>query len=118
MSFRAARTREDVMRELSAILREMKDPRVSDALLSIVKIDLASDLSSCKVFVSSLSGGEKAAEAVKALKNAAGFIRRELGRRLDLRHTPELRFVADSSIAHSADIARILGTLEVKDSED
>ena len=67
MSFRAARTQEDVQRELSAILREMKDPRVAGAMLSIVKIDLSSDLSSCKVFVSSLMGGEKAAEAVKAL---------------------------------------------------
>ena len=58
MSFRAARTQEDVQRELSAILREMKDPRVAGAMLSIVKIDLSSDLSSCKVFVSSLMGGE------------------------------------------------------------
>ena len=118
MSFRAARTQEDVQRELSAILREMKDPRVSDSLLSIVKIDLTSDLSSCRVFVSSLQGAEKAQEAVKALKNAAGFIRRELGRRMQLRHTPELKFIADSSIEHSADIARILNRLEVKSDED
>ena len=118
MSFRAARTQEDVQRELSAILREMKDPRVAGAMLSIVKIDLSNDLSSCKVFVSSLMGAEKAAEAVKALKNAAGFLRRELGRRMDLRHTPELRFIADSSIEHSADISRILNSLEVKNSED
>lgn len=118
MSFRAARTQEDVQRELSAILREMKDPRVAGAMLSIVKIDLSNDLSSCKVFVSSLMGAEKASEAVKTLKNAAGFLRRELGRRMDLRHTPELRFIADSSIEHSADIARILNKLEVRDSED
>ena len=118
MSFRAARTQEDVMRELTAILREMKDPRIADSLLSIVKIDLSSDLSSCKVFISSLAGSDKAVAAVKALKSASGFVRRELGRRLDLRHTPELRFIADNSIEHSADINRILNSLEVKDSED
>lgn len=112
MSYRAARAQEDVQRELSAILREMKDPRVADAMLTIVKIDLSSDLSSCRVFVSSLTGGEKAAQAVKVLKTAAGFIRHELGQRLELRHTPELRFIADSSIEHSADIARILNRLE------
>ena len=114
MSFRAARTQEDVQRELSAILREMKDPRVADAMLSIVKIDLSSDLSSCKVFVSSLAGGEKGQEAVKVLKSAAGFIRRELGNRMKLRHTPEIRFIADSSIEHSADIAKILNRLEAE----
>lgn len=118
MSFRAARTQEDVQRELSAILREMKDPRVADAMLSIVKIDLSSDLSSCKVFVSSLSGKEKADSAVKVLKSAAGFIRRELGNRMKLRHTPEIKFIADDSIAHSADISRILNDLEAKRNED
>ena len=118
MSFRAARTQEDVQRELSAILREMKDPRVADAMLSIVKIDLSSDLSSCKVFVSSLSGKEKADAAVKVLKSAAGFIRRELGNRMKLRHTPEIKFIADNSIEHSADISKILNRLEAEHNED
>lgn len=116
-SYRAARTHEDVQRELSAILREMKDPRISGGMLSIVKIDLSTDLSSCRVYISSLQGQSAADEAVKALKNGAGFLRRELGQRLQLRHTPELRFVADSSIEHSADIARILNDLEVKKRE-
>ncbi len=116
-SYRAARTHEDVQRELSAILREMKDPRVSGGMLSIVKIDLASDLSVCRVYISSLEGRAAADEAVKALKKAAGFLRRELGSRLQLRHTPELRFTADSSIEHSADIAKILNDLEDKKRE-
>lgn len=116
-SYRAARTHEDVQRELSAILREMKDPRVSGGMLSIVKTDLASDLSVCRVYVSSLQGHAAADEAVRALKSAAGFLRRELGRRLQLRHTPELRFIADSSIEHSADIAKILNDLEGKKRE-
>ena len=111
-SYRAARTSEDVMRELTAILREMKDPRIADAMLSVVKIDLASDLSSCHVFVSSMKNLETAQEAVRVLKNGAGFLRRELGSRLKLRHTPELRFTADNSIEHSAEISRILHQLE------
>ena len=114
-SYRVERSSEDVMRELSAILRELKDPRVSGAMLSIVKLDLARDLTSCKVYVSSLNGMAAAQEAVKALKNAAGFVRRELGMRVQMRHTPELRFVADDSIAHSADIAQLLNALEAKE---
>ncbi|MBC8575607.1 30S ribosome-binding factor RbfA [Yanshouia hominis] len=111
-SYRAARTSEDVMRELTAILREMKDPRIAEAMLSIVKIDLSSDLSSCQVFVSSMKDLAAAQEAVKVLKNGAGFLRRELGGRLKLRHTPELRFTADNSIEHSAEISKILHRLE------
>lgn len=110
-SYRAARTSGDVMRELTAILREMKDPRISGAMLSIVKIDLASDLSSCHVYVSSMKSFQDAQEAVRALKNGAGFLRRELGSRLKLRHTPELRFTADNSIEHSAEISKILHQL-------
>lgn len=111
-SYRVQRTNEDVMREITALLREMKDPRVTEAMLTVVKVDLASDLSSCKVYVSSVYGADETKKAVAALKNAAGFLRRELGRRIELRHTPELRFYADDSIEHSADIARILNTLE------
>lgn len=117
-SYRAARTQEDVMRELSALLRDMKDPRVRDAMLTVVNVDLTNDLSSCRVFVSSLADEQTAAAAMTALKNGAGFLRRELGARLKLRHTPELRFIADHSIAHSADIAKILNDLGVAKDED
>lgn len=111
-SYRVSRANEDILRELSVILRELKDPRVSEAMLSIVKLDLSRDMSSCKVFISSMKGMETAREAARALKGASGFIRHELGSRLDLRHTPELRFIADDSIERSADISRLLGGLE------
>lgn len=111
-SYRAQRTQEDVERELTAILREMKDPRIVEAMLSIVKIDLTNDLSSCKIYVSALKGEDACIAAVKVLTNGAGFLRRELAGRLKLRHTPELRFLPDSSIAHSAHIAEILTQLE------
>ncbi len=99
-SFKTARLGEDIHRELTAILRELKDP-----MLSIVKVDLSGDQSSCKVYVSSMEGMEKARESVKGLTSGAGYIRRELGRRVQMRRSPELRFIADDSIAHSAGIA-------------
>ena len=113
-----ARTREDVQRELSAILRELKDPRIIDAMLSIVKINIASDLTDCKVYVSSLKGYEFTVHAVTALKAASGFVRHEMAKRLKLRHTPVLYFIADDSIEHSTDISRILGKLEVRKNDD
>ena len=103
-SYKTARLGEDIRRELTDIFRELKDPRI-DPLLSIVKVDLSRDQSSCKVFVSSMSGMERAKESVKGLTSGAGFIRRELGRRVQMRRSPELRFIADDSIEHSAEIA-------------
>ena len=115
-NYKNSRMAEDIKRELTAILRDIKDPRV-DKLLTIVRADLSGDMSTCKVFVSSLGGIEKTKESVKGLKSAAGYIRRELGRSLSMRAVPELRFVADNSIAHSAEINKILGTLEFNDEE-
>ena len=110
-SFKMGRISADIQRELSALLREVKDPRVSD-LLSIVKIDVSGDLSYAKVYVSAIDGPDATAESVAGLKNAAGFLRRELGKRLTLRKVPELRFVADDSIAQSAHIARIIDSFD------
>lgn len=112
-SFKIGRATADVQRELADLLREVKDPRVSK-LLSIIKIDLSADLSYATVYVSAIEGYEKTVESVKGLKNAAGYIRRELGARLKLRKTPELRFIADNSIEHSAYISRIIDSFEEK----
>ena len=106
-SFKLGRAAADIQRELAELLREIKDHRVSK-LLSIIKIDLSGDMSYATVYVSAIEGKEKTVESVKGLKNAAGYIRRELGARLKLRKTPELRFVADDSIEHSAKIAKII----------
>ena len=116
-SFKLGRATSDIQRELCDLLREVKDPRVSK-LLSVVKVDLSADLSYATVYVSAIEGYDKTVESVKGLKNAAGFLRRELGLRLKLRKTPELRFVADDSIEHSAHIARILDSLPIKPYED
>ncbi len=109
-NYKINRTEEDVMRELTAILRELKDPRI-DPMLTIVRVELSRDLSECKIYVSCLSGKQAAKESCKGLDSAAGFIRRELLHRLKIRKSPILRFIADDSIAHSAEINRKLKSL-------
>ena len=110
-NYRMDRTGEDIMRELTAILRTVKDPRVTGTMLSIVRVDVTRDLSYATVFISSMNGLEAAKEAVKGLKSAAGYMRRELGLALKLRHTPELRFVADDSIEYSTNIAAMINKI-------
>lgn len=109
-SFKNDRMSEDIHRELTDILRQVKDPRVS-RMLSVVRVELAGDGSHCKVFVSSLNGMEDTKESVKGLRSAAGFIRRELFARLKMRKSPELHFIADDSIARGAEVTRKLGSM-------
>ena len=111
-SYRSDRNSEDIKRELTAILRTVKDPRVTAGMLSIVRVECASDNSFAKVYVSAMEGMDTAKNAVKGLTSAQGYIRRELGAALHLRHVPELRFVADDSIEYSASIAKKLHELE------
>lgn len=110
---RIERTTEDIKRELTAIFRELKDPRVAGAFLSIIRVDLTNDLSYCTVYISAMEGMDRAKEAAKGLKSASGFIRRELGARLRIRHTPEIIFKATDSIEYSANISRILNGLDI-----
>ena len=112
------RTTEDIKRELTAIFRELKDPRVNSCFLSIVRVEVTNDLSYCTVYVSALEGMDRAKQAIKGLKSASGFIRRELGHRLRLRHVPELIFTPTDSIEYSAEISRILHSLDIKDDEE
>lgn len=110
-SYRTSRNSEDIRRELTAILRTVKDPRVT-GLISIVRVDVAGDMGSAKVYISSMDGLEAAKQAVKGLTSAAGYMRRQLGLALRLRNVPELHFVADDSIAYSAGIAKTLADLK------
>ena len=117
-SHKIERTTEDIRRELTAIFRELKDPRVTGAFLSIVRVEVTNDLSYCTVHVSAIEGLDRAKEAVKGLKSAGGYIRRELGHRLRLRHVPELIFTSTDSIEYSAHISRVLNSLDISESED
>lgn len=117
-SHRMGRTTEDIKRELTAVLRELKDPRVANAMISIVRVEVSNDLSFCKVYVSAMEGLDRAKEAVKGLKSASGFIRHEIGSRLTLRHVPTMIFEATDSIEYSANISHILSELDIKDDEE
>lgn len=114
---RLGRVNEDVRRELTYILREVKDPRVKDCLLSIVRVDVTNDLSYCTVYVSTIEGMERTQKAVQGLKSAAGYIRHQLGTGLKLRHTPELIFKATDSIEYGANISKILLDLDRGETE-
>lgn len=109
-NFKNSRTAEDIKREMTAILRELKDPRI-DPMLTVVRTELSGDMSYCKIYVSSFGGIEKSRESVKGLTSGSGFIKRELFHRLKLRKCPELKFIADDSIEHSAKINRKLKEL-------
>lgn len=96
--FRINRVSEDIRREIISVIRDLKDPRVMGKMLTVVRVEVSSDASYAKVYVSDIKGIESAREAVKGLTSATGYIRREVGSNLHLRKTPELKFVADDSI--------------------
>ena len=110
-SNRMGRINEEIQREMASLLRTVKDPRVHDSMITVVRVDTASDLSSAKIFVSALNK-ENEKEMMKGLKSAAGYLRRELGRKLRLRSTPELHFIADDSIAYGAHILEMLNNVK------
>ena len=116
--YKAGRMSEDIRRIISAKMRELKDPRVKDAFISIIRVELTNDLSYCTVYVSAIEGMERCKLACKGLDSAKGFIRRELGHRLKLRHVPELIFTASDSIEYSANISRILNDLHISSEEE
>ena len=116
--YRIDRISEDIKREIVAVMRELKDPRVQGRLLTVVKVEVSSDASFAKVFVSSMNGIDDAKQAVKGLDAATGYIRREVGGRLHLRKTPELKFVADNSVEHGMNIARMLDELKEDENVD
>lgn len=114
--YRQGRINEEIQKEMTSILRKVKDPRVSDAFISITAADCTADLKYAKIYYSALSGDQK--EIAKGLKAATGFIRRELARSLNLRITPELTFYNDTSISYGAHIASILEGLEISPEEE
>ncbi|MBR3106203.1 MAG: 30S ribosome-binding factor RbfA [Clostridia bacterium] len=105
-SFRIDRISEEVRHAIDAIIRDMNDPRISGTY-AVTRADVTRDLRWAKVYVSVLED-DKADEMIKALKKAAGYIRHELGLRVDLRYTPELLFERDRNIAYGAHIAQVL----------
>ena len=106
-SNRIGRINEEIQRELSSLMRTLKDPRLQSGLLTITHVDTTTDLRFARIFVSALDKS-KEKEMLKGLKSASGYLRRELGAALQLRYTPELQFVAGDSIEQGAHILEML----------
>ena len=101
---------EEVRRELASVIRELKDSRIP-MMTSVVAVHVTNDLSYAKCYISVMGDEEVQKNALKGLKSAAGFVRREVGRRINLRHTPEFIFEIDHSIEHGAYINQMLSDL-------
>ncbi len=112
-NYRRGRINDEMQKELMVILRSVKDPRVSDAFVSVTAVDTTPDLKYAKVYYSCLSGDKK--DVQKGLKQASGYMRSQLARTLNLRMTPELTFIEDASVEHGARIAKILENIEFHD---
>ena len=112
---RIGRINEDIQRELSALIRTLKDPRVSQVgMVSVIRVDTTGDLRYARIYISVLDKNQEK-DVMKGLKSASGFLRRELARALQLRYTPELQFIADDSILQGAHILEVLRQVERAD---
>lgn len=112
-SNRINRINEEIQKELSTLLRSVKDPRVQGCMISITRVETTPDLRYTKVFVSVLQQ-ERTKEAIAGLKSAAGFLRRQLGSNLNLRYSPEIVWAADDSLVYGAHMLELINSLEVK----
>lgn len=119
-SIKNTRVNGEVQKELSNIIRgDIKDPRVAP-MTSVVAVEVAPDLKTCKAYISVL-GDEKAQEdTIKGLQSAEGYIRRELARKLNMRNTPEIKFVMDQSIAYGVAMSKMIDdvTKDLKEEEE
>ena len=116
-SNRINRINEEIQKELSSLLRTVKDPRVQDTMISITRVETTPDLRYTKVYVSFLQE-EKSKEAMAGLKSAAGWIRRQLGSNLKLRYSPEIVWALDDSITYGARMLGLINSLGVKHDDE
>ena len=116
-SNRINRINEEIQKELSALIRNLKDPRIQDTMISITRVETTPDLRYTKVYVSFLHE-EKAADAMKGLQSAAGYLRRELGSALNLRYTPQIMWTLDDSITYGTKLLALINSLGVDHSEE
>ena len=108
---------QEIQKELSDLLRGVKDPRVQDVMISITRVETTPDLRFTKVYVSFLQA-DRVNDAMKGLKSSAGYLRRELGRTLNLRHTPEVQWALDDSITYGAHMLEIINNLPYGEHDD
>lgn len=106
-----ARLTEDVKREISTAMTQLKDKHIANGLVTVTDVEITNDLSYCKVYVSALGGGEKTEEAITALQKAEGFFKRRINARIKMRKMPEITFVADNSLDYYEKISNIITKL-------
>ena len=119
-SIKNTRVNAEVQRELSNILRGgIKDPRVNP-MTSVVAVEVAPDLKTCKAYISVLGDEKSQTDTLKGLKSAEGYIRRELARGINMRNTPEITFVLDQSIEYGVNMSRMIDevTKDLKDRDE
>ena len=116
-SNKIARINDDIQFVLSRLLRDIKDPRVQQGMISVTRVETTGDLGYSKVWLS-VMGMQDEKEFKKGLKSASGWLRRELGRAMKLRHTPELIFEIDHSIEYGAHISQVISGLDIKHDEE
>ncbi len=110
------RVNEDIRLCMDKLLREVKDPRIHQGLISVTSVQTSGDMKYCKIYLSVL-GLQDERSLEQGLRSASGWLRRELGQRLRLRNTPELTFIPDHSIEEGAHINSILASLDIKPEE-
>ena len=116
-SIKNTRINGEVQKELSKIIREeIKDPRIHP-MTSVMAVEVAPDLKTCKAFISVLGNEEAKQSTIKGLKNAEGYIRRELARTLNLRNTQEIRFILDESIEYGVNMSKLIDDVMMKDAK-
>ena len=119
-SMKNTRVNTEVQRELSGIIRGgVKDPRIAP-MTSVVTVEVAPDLKTCKAYISVLGDEKAQSDTIRGLQSAEGYIRRELARTINMRNTPEIRFIVDQSIEYGVNISKKIDevTRDLKDGAD
>lgn len=114
--YRQGRINDEFQNQVALILRDVKDPRVSGAFISVTGAEVTPDLKYAKVYYSALMGDKK--EVKRGLVSSAGFIRGQIAKRMNLRITPEITFVEDGSIEYGAKISKILEGITITDPDE
>ena len=116
-SVKNTRINGEVLKELSNIIRsEIKDPRINP-MTSVVSVEVAPDLKTCKAYISVLGDEQSQKDTITGLKSAEGYIRRELARTVNLRNTPEIKFILDQSIEYRINMSKLIDEVTQKDSD-
>ena len=116
-SVKNTRINGEVLKELSNIIRsEIKDPRINP-MTSVVSVEVAPDLKTCKAYISVLGDEQSKKDTITGLKSAEGYIRRELARTVNLRNTPEIKFILDQSIEYGINMSKLIDEVTQKDSD-